>query len=78
MVIEDTSSLVRIISEAVKGSGERVILQSNWSTFCNSTDHIDDSIYFAGSGIATYIFAELLILAGLSNNDVQYSICSTP
>ncbi len=77
MVIEDTSPLVRIISEAVKGSGERVILQSNWSTFCNSTDHID-GIFFVESGIASCKFAELLILTGLSNNDVQYSICSTP
>ncbi len=53
MVIEDTSSLVRIISEAVKGSGERVILQSNWSTFRNGQDLVDDAIYFVGSSMAT-------------------------
>ncbi len=61
MVIEDTSSLVRIVTKAVKGSGERVVIQSNWSTFCDSTEHSDDAIFFVGAGIATISFYLLLI-----------------
>ncbi len=62
MVMEDTSFLVRIITEAVKGSGERVVIQSNWSTFRDSTENFNDAIFFIGAGIAIHSFLLFIVL----------------
>ncbi len=59
--IEDTLSFLHTVTEAVKGSGERVVIQSSWGTFCNGIEHLDDAIFFVGAGIATISFYLLLI-----------------